>query len=520
MAGLIFATGFPPAIADSEELKTVVPELYINSVKTVNTFRQTGRISFGDMEGKVEILFKAPDRIVTNYDLGELKFSQVYDGKTAWMIDQNGQVLEMTGNEKQKVINTAYMSGFSYLLPDRIPGKVIFVSDTLLSDTAFRIFEMYPEGGDSIRVFINSSTGRIELTEEYIDEVMVKTFQEDFRTVQGVEFPFVYRVESTVPQLNSTMVFSELEINPPIPDSVFHLEAASKIDYQFPDKQDSVVVPIKFVNGHIFVMASVNGSKEVYFILDSGAGSNIIDKTYAERQNLPLVGEVASKGVAGYETASLTHLDSVRVGQVQLNDQTAAVADLSTLKLAYPDTIGGLLGYDFISRFPVRINYSAVNMVLYNPASFHEPDSANAVAIDFLLKIPVVSATIDSVNGRFLVDLGNSLGLIIHKSFSDKFNLESGFADIKKMGKTLGGIGGDAVAYAATGKSFRIGRYTLQNPPLLIAAGNAGVIRSDDVDGNVGNLMLMKFDVLFNYSRREIYLFPNDKEVISDSETK
>ncbi len=511
---------FCSTTAFSTEIREVVPEKDIVSAGAVRSFRQSGKISFGGLSGDAEILYKEPDMILTRYNLGALKFAQIFDGRTAWMKDQNDQVMELTGNDRQKVINTAYMAGFSYLLSDRMAGKVVFVTDSLLGGKLYHIFVAYPEGGDSIKLFIDSANGRLGMTDENIDEVLMRTYQENFRQVNGIEFPFLYRSESVVSQLNSTLEIADIQVNPPIPDSVFQMESDSKIDFLFPEDLDSVVVPIKFVNGHIFILARINGSKEVYFILDSGAGSNVIDKSFAAQQGLPISGEVASKGVAGYETASLTHIDSLSIGQVKLTDQTAAIADMSGLSITIPDKPAGLLGYDFISRFPLRINYSALKMVIYNPSRFKQPDSASMIDIDFMLKIPVIDANIDSAGGKFLVDLGNSLGLILHKSFSDKHNLEAGFTDIKKMGKSIGGIGGQAEAYAATGKTFQIGKIVIDNPPLLIADGDAGVIRSGNVDGNIGNLMLMKFDLLLNYRMRKLYLFPGQADIKNNDSLK
>lgn len=501
------------ATAYSAELKEIIPDKYIKSIRTINSFRQTGKISFGGLEGNAEIIFQSPDKVMTNYDLGELKFSQIYDGNTAWMKDQNDQVVELTGNERQKVINTAYMAGFSYLLNDRMPGKVVFAEDTLLAKKKYCLFMVYPVEGDSIRLLINPVNGRVEMTEEYIDEILVRTYQGDFRLINGIEFPFSYKSKSAIPQLNSTLEISDVQLNVPIPDSIFQNGGVSKVDFQFIGNLDSVVVPIRFVNGHIFVRVSVNGSIVAYFILDSGAGSNIIDKTFAGQLGLTSSGEVASKGIAGYETAALTHVDSIAIGQVALFDQTAAIADLSILNITSPEKPVGLLGYDFISRFPIRINYSTSTLVMYNPAIFRPPDSATAIELDFMMKIPVIHAEIDSVEGRFLIDLGNSLGLILHKQFSDKYNLEMGFSDIKEIKRTIGGIGGITEAYAATGKTFQMGNYKINNPPLLIAGGNAGIFRSTAVDGNIGNLMLMKFDLLLDYNPRKLYLFPGQSDI-------
>jgi hypothetical protein len=90
----------------------------------------------------------------------------------------------------------------------------------------------------------------------------------------------------------------------------------------------------------------------------------------------------------------------------------------------------------------------------------------------------------------------------------DKYNLEAGFSDIKEMAGGIGGIGGSARARAAVGNLFRLGTVEVKRPRLLIAAGNLGVFRSTELDGNIGNQMLQKFSILMDYSRKKLYILP------------
>ena len=69
------------------------------------------------------------------------------------------------------------------------------------------------------------------------------------------------------------------------------------------------------------------------------------------------------------------------------------------------------------------------------------------------------------------------------------------------------GIGAaTARAFAAQGDDFTIGSITVKEPPLLITESETGLVESDIVDGNIGNLLLEKFSILLDYSSKKIYI--------------
>ncbi len=504
---LLIAAG--EALTQGQSLIEQVPKHLIEQAKKINSMKQTGTMQMAGMSGKCEILYKAPDKAYVAIDLGIIKSSEGYDGATAWMKDQNGRVEEITGNEKKRIISNTYLTGQSYLLTDRMTGWSRHLKDTSMGEQEYAIFLALPEGGDTIRLFQNLQTRRIEVVLEYIDEIPIYTFLSDFQVVDGVEIPFAGRTESSLPQLNSVMQFSEISMNIPLDDTLFQMPKIQPVDYQFPKNSDSVIIPMRYTRGHIFLEAQVRGKKNIFFILDSGAGLNVIERGFAEELGLTISGNISAKGVAGYESTGVAVLDTLTLSDVRLFNQRVAVIGLSDLIPGAPGRLGGLLGYDLLSRFPIRIDYSRGELIFYNPERFVPPDSQYAVDLELTMKAPVVAAEIDGHAGKFVVDLGNALEIILHKSWVDKYNLEAGFSDIKEMTGGIGGIGGSANARAAVGNQFRLGPVEVKKPPLLIVAGDSGAFRSTELDGNIGNLMLQKFSILMDYSRRKLYILPS-----------
>ncbi|UCD18248.1 MAG: aspartyl protease family protein [Candidatus Zixiibacteriota bacterium] len=489
-------------------IRDFIPAERITAMEKVVSMRSTGTISVGGLTGDVEMVYAVPAMTYLTADLGILQFAQGFDGFFAWARDQNNQVAELTGLDLRKVVNDAFVASQSYVMDDRMPGVVEYVKDSSIGSSAYHIFFALPEGGDSLWLFISYETGRVEITREYLDELLIYTYYHDFREVEGIDVAFRVTAESSNPLLNSIITINSVEINIPVDRSLFAMATEIAIDYAFPRNVDSVVMTMNYINGFLLLEAEVIGGDSAVFILDSGAGMNVIDQSFARRIGLEVTGELPAKGVSGYEAAGITHIDSLDIGGVRLLHQKAAVFDFSNLNLRLPGKPGGILGYDFLSRFPFRIDYRRRKFTIYHPEAFRPPDSNFAISFDLYMKIPVIAAEIEGCRGEFMVDLGNALGLILHRRFTEHCNIREKLTDIKDMEHSVGGIGGTSQAYAATGHDLRFGAVEVKKVPLAVAGGDEGAFGSAELDGNIGNLLLEKFSVVLDYTSKTIYVLP------------
>ncbi len=481
----------------------------IKKAEQLSTFRSFGSIKMGETIGSFEIMFSEPGKSRSTLILNNFQITQVFNGQQGWVKDQNGQVSELTGADKRQLINTGWLLGKSYLLENRMSGGTIFLKDTIINSNSYDIFSAFPEGGDSLKIYFNPDAGRVEIIGEYLDGTEILTYLSDFREVDGFEMAFVMESESEIPELNSKIEIYEFEVNQQLDDTLFTFFITPADDYFFPEFTDSIIVPIVYQRGHIFLKAAVDGNQAVYFILDSGAGINFLNRSYADSLRLDLSGGVPAKGISGYEQTTITYLDSLKIGDLKLFKQNVAIVDLTNVGLDAPDgVLGGLLGFDFLSRFPVRIDYVKQTLIVHNPPVYHSPSIDYAVNIEYNMKIPIVDAEICGVSGRFLVDLGNALGLILHKPFVDNNNLNAAFTDINKIGRDIAGVGGKSESYSAVAEYFTVGPAQLKELRVLVAEGEQGILKSTDVDGNIGNGLLQNFSIILDYPGQKIYIMP------------
>ena len=77
--------------------------------------------------------------------------------------------------------------------------------------------------------------------------------------------------------------------------------------------------------GHYVTHGEING-KTVVFMIDTGATGVAIPAPIAEQLRLPRGRAVTTQTANGRATAYLTRLDSVRVGDIELNDVEASIS--------------------------------------------------------------------------------------------------------------------------------------------------------------------------------------------------
>jgi hypothetical protein len=169
--------------------------------------------------------------------------------------------------------------------------------------------------------------------------------------------------------------------------------------------------------------------------------------------------------------------------------------------------IAGVLGYDFISRFVMTVDYDRQTLMLRNPAGFHYEGNGAALPMTMAGNIPVVKARLDGdLDGEFRLDVGSGSTVDLHTPFVKNKDLES------RVGKTIdvlgGGFGGTFTSSLCRMKRFQLGKYSWDQPLAVLSRAETGGLASEDYAGNIGNHVLERFVCTFDYEHRMVYLEP------------
>jgi len=481
----------------------------LRAVRDMRTYQAFGSASLNGLEGTYRELYLAPDKLFLEVDAGPIKLVQAYDGHTAWQRDHNGRISKLGGWERREMLKSVYLESFAFVLPGRLPGGVDLMADTTINDTLYRQIAIHPMNRDTVLMLLDPQSGIRKFVISRMDALVARTEFSDWRTIDHILVPFVQNTEVAGAPIQMTFTTDSVRLNQPIDPTVFDYPAQSGADYRFGGAGKSVTIPFTYYRGHIWVQATLNGRLAAWFLLDSGASANLLNKPKVDSLNLPKEGELPAMGLAGFENVALVRTDSIQIGQLVLTNQIAGSFDLSPLGLSPGPNrvVGGILGHDFLSRFPILINYQDSTLTVYNPDGFEPPSGGVEIPFHLTMLVPTISASVDSIRGDFIVDLGNAFGLVLHQRFADAKRLDTVLVNSRDVESQLGGIGGTVGGMAGRVPRFRMGDVVINDLPALIPEGETGLAGSAELAGNIGNMVLERFRVLFDYGNARLILY-------------
>jgi predicted aspartyl protease len=281
----------------------------------------------------------------------------------------------------------------------------------------------------------------------------------------------------------------------------------------FSQNRKPFVVPFESSNNIVIVQTSINGSKPLSFILDTGAGGSVINTKRAKELGLKLEGQSEATTGDGAVEASFVKGGKVSISGVKLPDSTLTAVDLSGLEAGIGRRIDGILGYDVFARYVVEFDYVARKVKLHEPKSYRYSGSGQIVSITVDDNRPFIRGTVTqhdskSAEGRFEFDTGQVSAVILGESFTIKSEL------LKSAGKTVQLTTGAILAGRSTAQTGRIqklqlGSFTISNPVTNFVQGNRGEADTSDYAGQIGGEILRRFRVIVDYSRKQVILEPN-----------
>jgi len=118
----------------------------------------------------------------------------------------------------------------------------------------------------------------------------------------------------------------------------------------------TAIVDFHFRANLIVLKIVINGVPE-NFILDTGASRTTINRETTKGLGLKEAERTKARGVGGEVEASMVRVDSFAVGDIVLRDFTCGVVDMDELKKVIGGEIAGVLGFDFLSKFKITIDY-------------------------------------------------------------------------------------------------------------------------------------------------------------------
>lgn len=273
-------------------------------------------------------------------------------------------------------------------------------------------------------------------------------------------------------------------------------------------------VPFEVLTGGVVIVrGNINQLPDTLnFILDTGSGGISLDSATCEALGLRLQpSDRVIKGIGGVRKVKFLNEASIQlVGGIRADSLNFHVNDYEILSSVYGIKIDGIIGYSFLSRYIVQLDYDSTQMLVYTQGRMAYPKGG------FLLKpylgvIPIQEIAFADdrrMLGRFYFDTGAGLSFLLTRNYST----DSAVMRKKKppvVRTQAEGVGGRTDMELTTVQLVKLGPYRFRNVPTYIFDDPYNIISYPELAGLIGNDLLRRFNTILNYQKREFHLIPN-----------
>jgi hypothetical protein len=471
------------------------------AIAALGTVHGHGTYEKGGIVGTIDVWQSPRGERRETVELGFVKTTRVFDGTRGWLVDRNREVRELAGWEIDEQLAHAYWGAHAALVVDRRPGAVSLAGEALV---------LTPTGGNRPDTVTLDRATHLPATRVRRDgERMRTTALSDWNAVGGVRMPFTMREQTDNPHDEVTIHWRSLVAASPPPDA-FVRPADRDADMAL--SSSPVVVPIEVVfGGLVFVNVEINGTP-MSFILETGAEATVLNASRVAKLGLTSVGTFATGAGGGDVVLSFVQGVTTKVGGATVSDQIVVAVPLDHLEEPLQRPLDGILGYDFLSRFVIEIDYTNESMRLFDRASYHHTGASKPVPVTLEDGTPFLDAAIElpdgkTISGHYVLDTGCLCDVQMFTPFVDKHGLLAAFPHAKQAGFSSG-AGGVTHEMTATIPALHVGGEVIKDPRADFARDTTGASADPESAGLIGSLTWKRFVLVLDYKNQQVFLDP------------
>ncbi len=271
-------------------------------------------------------------------------------------------------------------------------------------------------------------------------------------------------------------------------------------------------VPFKQLSGGVILLQARFDtlSQPLNFILDTGSGAISLDSTTAVNYNIPHIPSGRTvNGIAGLRDVDYTKNKHLYLPGLTTDSLDFYINNYDILTSVYGEKIDGIIGYSFLSRYIISINFDSSYIEIYSQGSDVYPQEGYLLHPLFT-SLPIQSLTVKdarNIIANFYMDTGAGLCLLVSKQFNEDSSL---FMKRRKpVPIQVQGLGGKRQMMLTIAKEVQIGPYKFRRVPANILNDEFNATSYPFLGGLVGDDLLRRFNVVLNYAKKEIHLLPN-----------
>ena len=276
-------------------------------------------------------------------------------------------------------------------------------------------------------------------------------------------------------------------------------------------------VSFRLINNLVILPIEVNG-KKLNFILDSGVGTTILFNIHKDDSlQLKNVKKIKLRGLGSEEPidAILSKGNTFVLNNIISTNQNLYVVfdDSFDLSSKLGMTIHGIIGFEILKNFVVKINYGVKRITFYNSNDFRYKYCKKCEIFDlefYKLKPYInVGVMLDSLSNKI-----TPVKLLVDSGGSDAMWLfENSHPNIKSPKKYFIDFLGEGLSGAIYGKrsiikGIVLGKFEFKNPTVSFpdSVSISHALKFKERNGSIGANILKRFIVTFDYQHNKIML--------------
>lgn len=281
-----------------------------------------------------------------------------------------------------------------------------------------------------------------------------------------------------------------------------------------PAAKHITTVPFTILTGGIVILQATLDSlpDSLNFILDTGSGGISLDSTTCSDLGIKLKHSNRTiRGIAGIRTVDFAYGHKLHLPNLEVDNLDFHVNNYDILTSVYGVKIDGIIGYSFLSRYILKINYDDMKMEVLTPGHIKYPRGGTLLKPRFstLAMQDLYVRDAKAVTSKFYFDMGAGLCLLLSKNFVDDSAVLT--SNKKMFGTQAQGLGGKAEMNLTVIKEVRLGPYRFKKVPTYIFNDEYNATSYPASGGLIGNDILRRFNIVLNYGKQEIYIKPNTR---------
>lgn len=286
--------------------------------------------------------------------------------------------------------------------------------------------------------------------------------------------------------------------------------------FEFPGKRKKEIVPFKMAKNLMIIKLTVNGKGPFNFVLDTGVGlmlisdPSLIDSVAIKNlRSINITGFGDGDPLSAYVTPSI----DVGFGTTTAKGLSAAILkkDIFELSNYVGMPVHGLIGYEFFNSFVVKINFALNTLTIYRPETAYIARKGYRIPLMIEDRKPYLISNIqldsgEKIDAKLILDTGAGHPLSLETNGGVPFEVPK----VNIAGNLGIGLSGPISGYISRVKSLTFGKYTLTDVITAFPDYDdvASKVYSVSRNGNMGIMVLRKFNVIFDYNESALYIKP------------